>query len=53
MHTINTEAKVIAQDPKIDEKIEEYNQKQLFITLKDHNENFNNKAKYRLINPVL
>ena len=34
MYTINAEAKVIAQDLKIDERIEQYNQKQSFITLK-------------------
>ena len=37
-NTINVEAKVIAQDLKIDERIEQYNQKQSFITLKDHKE---------------
>ena len=38
-NTINVEAKVIAQDLKIDERIEQYNQKQSFITLKDHKKN--------------
>ena len=42
---INAEAKVIAQDRKIDKGIEQYNQKQSFITLKDHKENFKNNPK--------
>ena len=50
-YTINAEAKVIAQDLKIDERIEQYNQKQSFITLKDHKD-FKNNAKCRLINHV-
>ena len=40
MYTINGEAKVIVQDLKIDGRIEQCNQKQSFVTLKDHNENF-------------
>ena len=36
MYTINAEAKFIAQDLKIDERIEQCNQKESFITLKDH-----------------
>ena len=52
MYTINAEAKVIAQDLKIDERIEQYNQEQSFITLKDHKENFKNNPKCRLINPA-
>ena len=52
MYTINEEAKVIAQDVKIDERIEQYNQRQSFIMLKDHKENFKNNPKCRLINPA-
>ena len=50
-YTINAEAKVIVQGLKIDERIERYNQKQSFITLKDHKD-FKNNAKCRLINHV-
>ena len=49
VYTINAEAKVIAQDLKMDERIEQYNQKQSFITLKDHKENFKDNRKCRLI----
>ena len=49
MYTINAEAKVIVQDLKIDKRIEQYNQKQSFITLKDHKENFKDNPKCRLI----
>ena len=52
MYTINAEAKFIAQDLKIDERIEQCNQKESFITLKDHKENFKNNSKRRLINPA-
>ena len=52
MRTINAEAKVIAQVLKIDQRIEQYNEKQSFITLKDHKENFKNNPKCRLINPA-
>ena len=52
MHTINAEAKVIVKDLKIDERIEQYNQKQSLITLKGHKENFKNNPKCRLINPA-
>ena len=50
--TINVESKIIAQDLKIDESIEQYNKKQSFITLKDHKEKFKINPKCRLINPA-
>ena len=46
--TINAEAKTIFQDLKIDKSIEQYNQKQTFITLKNYKENFKNIPKCRL-----
>ena len=52
MHTINAEAKVIEQDPKTSKKIKQYNQKQSFITLKDHKVNFKNNSKCMLENPA-
>ena len=52
INSINTEAKVIAKDLNLDERIEQYNQNQSFITLKDHKENFQNNPKFRLINPA-
>ena len=52
MHTFNTETKIIAQDLPLDGVIEQYNQKQSFIELKDHKENFKNNPKFRLINPA-
>ena len=52
MCTINTESKIIPQDLKIDERIEQYNTKQSFITLKDHKEKFKNNPKSELINPA-
>ena len=35
----------------MNERIEQYNQNQSFITLKNHRENFQNNPKSRLINP--
>ena len=52
INSINTEAKAIAKDLNLDEKIEQYNQNQSFMTLKDRKENFQNNPKSRLINPV-
>ena len=37
-------------DLNLDERIEQYNQNQSFITLKYHKDNFQNNLKYRLIN---
>ena len=52
MYIINAEAKVIVEDLKIDKRIEQYNQKQSFIMLKDLKENLKNNPKHRLINPA-
>ena len=52
LNKINTEAKSIAKDLNLEERIEQYNQNQSFITLKDHKENFQNNPKCRLINPA-
>ena len=49
---INTEAKAIAKDLNFNERIEQYNQNQSFFTLKNDKEDFQNKPKYRLINPA-
>ena len=52
INAINTEATAIAKDLNLDERIEQNNQNQSFITLKDHKENFQNNPKCRLINPA-
>nr|XP_054750112.1 uncharacterized protein LOC129255808 [Lytechinus pictus] len=49
---INNEARSIANDLKIDERMETMAQKQAFITLKDHKDNFENTLPCRLINPA-
>ena len=49
---INTEAKAIAKELNLDQRIEQYNQNQSLIILKDHKENFQNNPKCRLINPA-
>ena len=52
INAINNEAKAIAKDLNLDERIKKYHQNQCFITLKDHKENFQNNPKCRLINPA-
>ena len=52
INSINTEAKAMAKDLILDERMEQYSQNQSFITLKDHKENFNNNPKCRLMNPA-
>ena len=48
----NTEASVIAEKLKIDDRVECLAEKTAFITLKDHKEDFKNNPKCRLINPA-
>ena len=49
---INSEAKTIARNLKIDDKTECLAKSTAFITLKDHKDNFENNPKCRLINPA-
>ena len=51
MH-INTEAKVFAQTLKIDVRVETLAPKESFITLKYHEDIFQNNPTCRLINPI-
>ena len=48
---INLEAKHIANNLSIVDRIDILSQRSSFITLKDHNDNFANKTTCRLINP--
>ena len=49
--TIHLEAKAIATDLNLADRIEQIAETEAFITLKDHKENFENNPKCRLINP--
>ena len=49
---INTEAQSIANELKLDARVESFSKRNAFITLKDHEENFQNYSKCRLINPA-
>ena len=49
---IDNEAKQIAQNLGLADRIEVYGEARAFITLKDHKENFENAPKCRLINPA-
>ena len=49
---INLEAKIIATKLILDDRVEALSQRNAFITLKDHNPNFPNSSKCRLINPT-
>ena len=46
------EAKHIAEQLKLDDRIEQTTEQKAFITLKDHKPNFPNNIKCRLINPA-
>ena len=46
---INKEAKTIATELKLDDKTEQFNQREVFVTLKDHKLNFKNDPKCTLI----
>lgn len=52
LKSINKEAKTIATKLELEHKIECIAEKDAFITLKDHKENFHNNTKCRLINPA-
>ena len=49
---IDKQAKQIAQNLKLEDRIECFPHLEAFITLKDHKENFHNKPTCRLINPA-
>ena len=49
---INLEARSIAKELKLDSKIEQFENKKAYFILKDHNDNFLNSLKCRLINPA-
>ena len=49
--SINLEAKSIATNLKLSDRIEKLAEAPAYITLKDHKENFRSKPSYRLINP--
>ena len=46
------EAKHIAEQLKLDDRIEQAAEQKAFITLNDHKPNFPNNIKCRLINPA-
>ena len=49
---INKEAKGIATDLELDDRIEITAERKAFISLKDHRKNFANNPSCRLINPA-
>ena len=50
-HAINMEAKHIAKNIKLDDRIEKLAKTQTLITLKDPKENFRSSYSCRLVNP--
>ena len=52
VNNINIEAKKLAEQLKLDDRIERLAEKKAFITIKDHKPNFPNNIKCRLINPA-
>ena len=51
-NNINLEAKHIAKKLEIADRVECMARKPVYITIKDHKENFNTSPKCRLINPA-
>ena len=51
VRSVNKEALPIAKKLGLDTKMEQFMEKDAYITLKDHKENFPNNTKCRLINP--
>jgi len=49
---INGKLKKICSDISISDRIETITKREAFVTVKDHEENFEISPKYRLINPV-
>ena len=49
---INNEAKSIAKELKIDDRVEQFSNTNAYITVKDHKKNFPNTVKCRLVNPA-
>ena len=49
---IDSKAKAIASTLELCNKIEQFSEKNTFITLKDHKDNFQNNPSCRLINPA-
>ena len=52
INNINKKAKCIVQRLHLDDRDEQFNQHESFVTLKDHKENFYNNPKCRLVNPA-
>ena len=51
-YSINKEAKEIASNLKLEDRVEVMAERKAFITLKDHKDDFMNNPKCRLINPA-
>lgn len=52
IHSINQEGKAIATQLDIQDRTERIAERQAFVSLKDHKENFANNPTCRLINPA-
>ena len=52
VNSINKEAKKLAVELKVADRLQQYAHRDAFVTLKDHKENFRSNPKCRLINPV-
>ena len=52
VNNINKEAKCITERLHLDDKVEQFNRREAFVTLKDHKENFQKNPKCQLLNPA-
>ena len=52
MNDINKEAECTGERLHLDDRVEQFNQCEAFVTLKDQKENFQNNPRWRLLNPA-
>ena len=52
INKVNNEDKKIAEELELDDRIYAFSERENYITIKDHKENYRNNTKCRLINPA-
>ena len=52
INKVNNEDKKIAEELELDDRIYAFSEREAYITIKDHKENYRNNTKCRLINPA-
>ena len=52
VNKVNAQDKKIAEDLELDNRIYAFSEREAYVTIKDHKENYRNNTKCRLINPA-